>query len=104
MSSKPYYDKFFPDGVEGYESEDHLLLIFIKQGVTTEMLEAVGLVADGKNDCEGDFYIDEDGLPLIELVVPAAYEDGELSTDWVKEVPSLIGLKPDWVEGCTING
>lgn len=102
MGTDRYYEKFFPDGVDGNDSEEHMLHIRIKDEVTPEMLTAAGLVAG--DEFEGDFYINEDGQPLIELCLPLAAENGELPADWDLEVPSLICLKPEWVDSINVNG
>ena len=50
MSTKPYYDKYFPDGlVDGSFSVAYLLCIWLNQDVTSDMLDGVGLVLDDED-------------------------------------------------------
>ena len=50
MSTKPYYDKYFPNGlVDGSFSVEYLLCIWLNQDVTSEMLNDIGLVLDDED-------------------------------------------------------
>ena len=118
MTSKrvPYYKKYFPNGTgEGEWSEYHELNIHLKQGaVTRDDLLKEGLV-DG-DDC--DFYVCEEDEAMIvipSLMVPingdAGIEQKDLPEgvqllpdDWEDCVPELIGLKPEWVDGVSMDG
>ena len=124
MTSKrvPYYKKYFPNGTgEGEWSEYHELNIHLKQGaVTRDDLLKEGLVegeeGDDGDDC--DFYVceeDEEMICIPSLMVPingdAGIEQEDLPEgvqllpdDWEDSVPELIGLKPEWIDGVSMDG
>ena len=124
-----YYEKYFPHGkYEGY-SENHELNISLNDEVTKDDLIKAGFVfVEGKEgeieeDADDyDFFVyDEEGhLGFSPLPVPLngdygiEQEDLEgydcfegmkiLPDGWEKDVPELIGLKPEWVDAVTFDG
>ena len=104
MSTKPYYNKYFPDGlVDGSFSVAYLLCIWLNQDVTSDMLDGVGLVLD-EEDAEilGDYVLDGDQI-VVQLFLPTSAGDidgkgDELPHGWEKDIPDMIGLKPEWVD------
>ena len=104
MSTKPYYDRYFPDGlVDGSFSVEYLLCIWLSRDVTSEMLEEVGLILDDEDgDVLGDYVLDGDQI-VVQLFLPNKAGDingkgDELPHGWEQDVPAMIGLKPEWVD------
>jgi hypothetical protein len=117
-----YYQKFFDENTKlqelGLEPGDdvgqHTLNIYLNKKVTKEMLLSEGFVLGTWENCEGDFFVDEDGtIHMQALSIPlngdCGYgygedEEGALPYEWEEEVPKLIGLPDDWVDGTALNG
>ena len=104
MSTKPYYDKYFPNGlVDGSFSVEYLLCIWPNQDVTSKMLNDVGLILDDEDgEVLGDYVLDGDQI-VVQLFLPTSAGDidgrgDELPPGWEKDIPAMIGLKPEWVE------
>tara|TARA_Y100001968_G_C19147548_1_gene614550 strand:+ start:212 stop:589 length:378 start_codon:yes stop_codon:yes gene_type:complete len=118
-----YEQKYFPEGSGIEASEYHMLNIWLKEdAVTRDDLLKSGLV-EGKDedDDECDFYIaDGELLSVPPLAVPmngdAGVDQEELDEyfpdlgikvlpdDWEEGVPELIGFKPEWVDGVSMDG
>ena len=118
---KLYYDKYFPNGTgEGEWSEYHELKIHLKEEVRRNELLKAGLIEGEEDDDEEtcDFYLceeDEDLIGIPSLMVPINGDRGVkqedlpegmqlLPEDWENSVPELIGLKPEWVIGVSMDG
>ena len=73
MSTKPYYDKYFPNGlVDGSFSVEYLLCIWLNQDVTSEMLNDIGLVLDDEDgEVLGDYVLDGDQIVVQLFCRPA---------------------------------
>ena len=104
---KAYKDKYFLEG-EDY-SDYHQLNIWLNKNCTKEDLENLGFVND-----TGEFICDEEGNCHIPLSVPLraelsadeAEEEGipPIPKNWKDEVPTCLGLKPEWIDGVSMDG
>ena len=118
-----YYEKYFPDGKEVEESEYHMLNIWLDNDAVTrdDLLKAGFVEGKDEDDDECDFYIaDGELLCVPPLAVPMNVDAGVdqeeldeyfsdlgikvLPDDWEEGVPELIGFKPEWVDGVSMDG
>ena len=116
-----YHQKYFPEGKGIEASEYHMLNIWLDDdAVTRDDLLKAGLV-EGKDedDDECDFYLDDEDLLCVPpLAVPMNGDAGVDQEDldeyftgievlpdgWEEGVPELIGFKPEWVDGVSMDG
>ena len=123
MSKKTdlYYEKYFPDGKEIKESEHHMLNIWLDDDAVTrdDLLKAGFVEGKDEDDDECDFYVDEEELLVVPpLCVPINGDVGIEQEDldklsgglkvlpdgWEEGVPELIGFKPEWIDGVSMDG
>ena len=120
-----YYEKYFhnyrEEGWQDFASEHHELNIWLDDdAVTRDDLLKAGLVEGTEeegDDDECDFNVDEDEELLVipPLSIPITGDYGVeqedlpegvklLPEDWREDVPELIGLKPEWIDGISFDG
>ena len=89
--------------MDGSFSVEYLLCIWLNQDVTSEMLNDMGLVLDDEDgEVLGDYVLDGDQI-VVQLFLPTSAGDidgqgDELPPRLGKDIPAMIGLKPEWVE------
>ena len=116
-----YEQKYFPEGSGIEASEYHMLNIWLKDDVVTrdDLIKAGLVEGKGDDDDECDFYVDDENLLCVpSLAIPM---NGDLGVDqeecdeylpglkvlpdgWEHDVPELIGFKPEWVDGVSMDG
>lgn len=116
MKSSVYYAKYWKNGFSSEDCGSHELYIWLTENVTVDDLLAQGFVMGDEEECvDGDFYVDEDGGITICFPVPLNGDRGVSQEDlddgvkllpfgWEENVPSLIGIKPEWVAGVSMDG
>ena len=116
-----YEQKFFPEGKGIEASEYHMLNIWLKNDVSRDDLLKAGLVEGKEGDDECDFFVnenDEECLCVPPLAIPMNGDVGVDQDDldeyftgievlpdgWEEGVPELIGFKPEWIDGVSMDG
>ena len=116
-----YEQKFFPEGKGIEASEYHMLNIWLKNDVSRDDLLKAGLVEGKEEDDECDCFVyeeDEEHLCVPHLAIPMNGDVGVDQDDldeyftgidvlpdgWEEGVPELIGFKPEWIDGVSMDG
>ena len=122
-----YHQKYFPEGKGIEASEYHQLNIWLKKdAVTRDDLLKAGLVEGTKEegyDEKCDFYVYDEDKELLGVPPLAVPINGDVGADqeeldeyfpdlgikvlpenWKEGVPELIGFKPEWIDGVSMDG